>query len=112
MCLFFMKESKMRESLDEPVSVVMYYDAHKKKSRPYRMVWRGKEYALDKVDFWHMTTVGHEKIHHFSLCDIQKTVYVKLALKTNSLQWVLEEYMSAGDDTVQYGRGDDTNYPT
>ena len=100
----------MRESLDEPVSVVMYYDARHNKVRPHKMIWRGKEYVLGEVDFWHSTTVGYERIHHFSLCDIDKTVYVKLALKTNSLQWVLEEYMCAGDNTVQYGRGDDTNY--
>ena len=94
----------MRESLDEDVSVVIYYDATKKQIIPYKINWHGREYLLGPVDFHHKTHSGRELIHHFSLADAEQTTYFKIALNTASLHWKLEEYMTADESAVHYGR--------
>ncbi len=92
----------MRESLDEPVSVVMYYNASQRHVKPHQLNWQGQEYKLGKVDFWHKTKTGNTLIHHFSLGDVGGTAYFKLALDTATLHWTIEEYMTADQMEVTY----------
>ena len=92
----------MRESLDEPVSVVFYFDAATRHIQPYRLTWNNRDYLLGKVDFHHKTRDGKNLIHHFSLADADGTVYFKIALDTSNLHWKLEEYMFGSLDTVSY----------
>lgn len=92
----------MRESLDEPVSVIWFYNAKSRNLQPHRLNWNGQEYALGKIDFWHKTKQGDLLIHHFSIADTLGQVYFKLALNTDTLQWTLEEYMTASDMVVKY----------
>lgn len=94
----------MRESLNEPVSVVWYYDAKRRHMQPYMLTWNNQEYQLGKIDFWHKTWSGKHQIHHFSIADKLGRVYFKLALSTDNLQWTLEEYMTDQDMSVTYGR--------
>ena len=94
----------MRESLDEPVSVVWYYNARNRHMQPYMLSWNNREYYLGKIDFWHKSWSGRSQIHHFSIADKQGQAYFKLALNTENLQWVLEEYMTAHDTVVSYRR--------
>ncbi len=96
----------MRESLDEPVSVVWYYNARTKHMQPYMLTWNNQEYYLGKIDFWHKTWAGKHQVHHFSIADKQERVYFKLALHTDSLQWTLEEYMTADEMAPTYGRSE------
>jgi len=93
----------MRESLDEPVSVIWFYNAARKHVQLSRMNWNGQHYSLGKIDFWHMTRAGDTLIHHFSIADAEGAAYFKLALNTDSLQWTLEEYMTANDMALEYG---------
>ena len=93
----------MREGLNEPVSVIFYYDAVKRHVQPYRLNWQGSEYLLGKVDFWHKTRRGDTLVHHFSIGDLAKTAYFKLALDANTLHWTIEEYMTADQMEVTYG---------
>jgi len=95
----------MRESLDEPVSVVFYYDAVRRHIELYKLNWQGREYRLGKIDFWHKTRRGDVLTHHFSLGDVGGTVYFKLGLDAGTLHWVIEEYMTADQMEVTYGRG-------
>jgi hypothetical protein len=92
----------MRDSLNEPVSVVFFYDAKMQHIQPHSITWKERNYRLGKVDFWHRTREGTTLIHHFSMTDIEQTVYLKLALNTNTLHWVIEEYMFADDAVVSY----------
>ena len=94
----------MRESLDEPVSLVWYYNAKTRHMQPHVLSWNNEDYRLGKIDFWHKTKVGDTLIHHFSIADILGQVYFKLALNTDSLQWTLEEYMTANDMALEYER--------
>lgn len=94
----------MRESLDEDISVVIYYDCQNKNIVPYKINWHGREYLLGKVDFHHTTRQGTTLIHHFSLADAAETTYFKIALDTTNLHWKLEEYMTADESRVNYAR--------
>lgn len=92
----------MRESLNDPISVVFYYDAATRHVQPFQATWRSQDYKLGKVDFWHKTRSGDVLVHHFSLCDVNQTVYFKLALDSNSLHWTVEEYMTADQMSLEY----------
>lgn len=94
----------MRESLDEPVSLVWWYNAKLQHIHLHRLSWNGRDYMLGKTDFWHKTKSGDTLIHHFSIADTLGQAYFKLALNTDNLQWVLEEYMTASDMRVEYER--------
>lgn len=94
----------MRSSLDEPVSVVWYYNAKARHMQPYSLSWNNQEYQLGKIDFWHKTWKGKYQIHHFSIADKAGQVYFKLALHTNTLNWTLEEYMTAENMELHYAR--------
>ena len=93
----------MRESLNEPVSVVFYYNAGHRHVQPYQLTWQGQDYRLGKVDFWHKTRSGDVLTHHFSMGDIDGTAYFKLGLDSSTLHWVLEEYMTSDQLEVTYG---------
>ena len=92
----------MRESLDEPVSVVFYYDARRRHIQPYMLSWNNQDYKLGKVDFWHKTRHGNTLIHHFSVADTDGRVYFKLALDSELLHWTIEEYMLATEMRMHY----------
>ena len=94
----------MRESLNEPISVIFFYDAARRHVQPYRVTWRGLDYLLGKVDFWHKTRKGDTLTHHFSIGDKAQTVYFKLALNSTTLQWTIEEFMTADSMEVTYGQ--------
>ena len=94
----------MRESLNEPVSVIWFYNAKNKHLQPHRLSWNNQDYNLGKVDFWHKTKHGNTLIHHFSIADSLGQAYFKLALNTDTLQWTLEEDMTAQDMILEYRR--------
>ena len=93
----------MRESLDEDISVILSYDSNNRHIQPYRLNWNGRDYLLGKVDFHHKTRDGKNLIHHFSLADVDGTVYFKIALDTSNLHWKLEEYMYGNEGSPHYG---------
>lgn len=92
----------MRESLDEPVSVVFYYDAKTLAVQPYRLTWQNTDYFLGKIDFWHKTKTGNKLIHHFSIADTEGRMYFKLGLDTSNLHWVVEEFMAKSEAAPHY----------
>ena len=94
----------MRESLNEDISVICIYDAAKKRVTPYRINWHGREYLLGPVDFHHTTTRGLVTTHHFSVSDVEHTTYFKIGVESKNLHWKLEEYMTADQAEVHYGR--------
>lgn len=93
----------MRESLNEPVSVVFFYNDKLHHVQPYRLTWQNKDYILGRIDYWHKTRVGSTLFHHFSVSDVDETMYFKLALDTDTLHWKLEEFMNASESGVHYG---------
>jgi hypothetical protein len=92
----------MRESLDEPVSVVWYYDHRAQRVKPHRLTWQNSDYLLGAIDFWHKTKTGNTLVHHFSVSDVDQKMYFKLALDTDTLHWTIEEFMAASEAAVHY----------
>ncbi len=93
----------MRLSLNEPVSVLSIYSKEKRIFKPAILTWGGRDYRLGKVDFYHKTKQGTTTLHHFSLTDKEESIYLKLLFNAGNLQWTLEEYMFAGENTPTYG---------
>jgi len=93
----------MRNSLNEPISVLSIYSKEKKIFKPAILTWGGRDYRLGKVDFYHKTKQGVTTLHHFSLSDKAETVYLKLLFDANNLQWTLEEYMFAENSEPTHG---------
>jgi hypothetical protein len=92
----------MREGLNEPVSVVWYYNAKLRQMKPHMITWNNQDHLLGKIDFWHKTWDGRHQIHHFSIADKGGEAYFKLSFHTDTLNWVLEEYMTSHDALVRY----------
>lgn len=92
----------MRESLNEPVSVICTYNASLKRFCPLQIGWANDTYRLGKVDFYHKTKKGGRVLHHFSVADEEGRMYFKLCFDGESLNWTIEEYMNAGDMRVRY----------
>jgi hypothetical protein len=93
---------QMRESLDEPVSVVAYYNQKTKTFKPHQLTWQNQDYRLGPIDFYHKTRCGDKLLHHFSMSDHAGRVYFKLCLDSTSLNWVIEEFMLGSEAKVHY----------
>lgn len=94
----------MREGLNEPVSVLSGYSQKDKKFKPLILTWKGIDYRLGKVDFYHRVRRGSVDMHYFSLSDKDQSTYFKLLFDGKTLIWTLQEFMMAGSDTVEYAR--------
>jgi hypothetical protein len=94
----------MRESLNESVSVICSYNGSTKQFTLHQLGWASDTFKLGKVDFYHKTKNGLVTIHHYSVADVDGRAYFKLAFDSLNLQWVLEEYMTAGE-AVAYAHG-------
>lgn len=80
----------MNEKINEEVSVALYYSAKHKKVMPHQVSWRGKDYLLGKVDYYHTYMEGRDRQHIFELVDKDMTLYFKLRLDSSNLHWTLE----------------------
>ena len=80
----------MRETINEEVSVVMYYSAKKREALPWRISWRNKDYAVGKFGYYHKVKVGDTLHHIFELVDKENTQWFRLNLDTSNLHWTLE----------------------
>ena len=80
----------MRETINEEVSVVMYYSARLKQAVPYLLHWQNKDYKLNSVDYHHTYMEGRDKQHIFELVDKDQTLWFRLRLNSSNLHWTLE----------------------
>ncbi len=92
----------MRNSLDESVSVLAGYSDKNNMFRPLIVTWRGIDYRLGTVDFYHTTKRGATTLHHFSLADKAEQIYFKLLLDGSTLRWTLQEHMSHDERQAHY----------
>ena len=64
----------MRETINEKVSVVMYYSAKKREALPRHISWQNKDYAVGKIGYYHKVKVGDTLHHIFELVDKEQTL--------------------------------------
>jgi len=79
----------MIQKVSEAVSVSLSYDAGKKKAYPKWVVWNGRLYSVTKIGLHHTFHEGRVLYHVFSIAT--KTLYFRLVLDTEKLQWKLTE---------------------
>lgn len=80
----------MRETINEEVSVVMYYNAQKRRAVPHAIRWRNHEYSVGKIGYHHTVREGQTLHHIYELIDAQQTTWFRLDLNTDNLHWNLE----------------------
>jgi len=80
----------MRETINEEVSVVLYYSAKKRQALPWRISWRNKDYAVGKLGYYHKVKVGDTLHHIFEFVDRDNTLWFRLNLDTSNLHCTLE----------------------
>ncbi len=80
----------MKQTVDELVTVVMYFSAKNKRVVPCKLEWQHEVYELGKVDYYHSYMDGRERQHIFELCNEQATLWFRLRLNSLNLHWTLE----------------------
>lgn len=80
----------MKETINEEVSVVMYYSAKKRQALPYLISWQNRDYKVGKIGYHHTIKNGATLHHIYEVIDNQETVWLRLNLDTSNLHWRLE----------------------
>ena len=80
----------MRETINEEVSVVLYYSAIQREVLPCLIRWQNKDYAVGKLGYYHKVKTGDTLHHIFELVDKKQTLWFRLNLDTSNLHWTLE----------------------
>lgn len=70
-------------TIDEPVTVGLINNA------PKYVIWKGRNYTIDKIGLHHIYREGRTLYHIFSA--VSETLFMRLKLDTESLDWKLEE---------------------
>jgi hypothetical protein len=74
--------------IDEPV-IVGSVDGN-----PKYVIWKGRNYTITKIGLHHHFREGSTLYHVFSV--VTDTLFLKLKLNTDNLQWILEEIQENG----------------
>lgn len=82
----------MIQKISDPVSVTLTYSHQTKKSIPRAVVWKGRLHAIARVGLHHTYREGRVLFHVFSVAT--NTLFLRLVLNTENLQWKLEEIAS------------------
>ena len=80
----------MRETINEEVSVVMYYSSRRRQAIPHTISWRNKEYFVGTIGYRHTINDGATLHHIFELVDKAETLWFRLDFDTSNLHWKLE----------------------
>jgi len=80
----------MRETINEEVSVVLYYSAKKREALPLLIRWQNKDYTVGKLGYHHKVKVGDTVHHIFEVVDKENALWFRLNLDTSNLHWTLE----------------------
>jgi len=80
----------MKETINEEVSVVMYYSAKKRVAQPHLIHWQNKDYSVGNIGYHHTVREGQTLHHIFELVDKEQTLWFRLNLNTSNLHWKLE----------------------
>jgi hypothetical protein len=97
----------MRETAKNRVNVLFFYDGDEEYARPVSLLWRGREYTLGPVKFWHTTHPEGQLVHHYTVDDQSGDFTFQLALETENLTWRLERCTLSEDaaEAGTYARG-------
>ncbi len=80
----------MKETINQEVSVVMYYSSKKRIAQPHLINWQNRDYAVGEIGYHHTVYEGATLHHIFELVDKEKSLWFRLNFDTNNLHWLLE----------------------
>lgn len=69
--------------------MVLSYDSKVRRAVPRRILWEGKIYEIVKIGLHHTFREGQTLFHIFSV--ESPTLFFRLKLNTQNLEWTLEE---------------------
>ncbi len=79
----------MLEQLREKISVITKYNEKTNATMPVKIHWRGREYVMKKLAYYHKTRHGRVVQHIFHTTD--GNLDFRLRLDSDTLTWILEE---------------------
>jgi hypothetical protein len=79
----------MRETINEEVSIVMYYSARRRLALPHVISWRNRDYRVGKIGYHHTIRDGQTLRHIFELVDNEESMWFRVSLDTQNLHWTL-----------------------
>ena len=82
----------MAEKISEPVSVYLVSDHSIHSVTPKYVRWNNRDYKVSQVGLHHTYREGRTLYHVFSV--VSSTLFLRLILNTDNLQWKLEEISS------------------
>ena len=77
----------MHQLLNEPIDVTV--DFRGARPRPHRVIWGGRTYDIQRVNFIHAVQEGRKRIYYFSVSD--NANFMKLRFDTETLRWNIAE---------------------
>ncbi len=80
----------MRQKLNDPISVVMYYSAKQQHFQPHMLHWQNRDYMVGEIGFHHRVREGRVIHHIFECVDDKQTMAFRLNFNTEVLSWTLE----------------------
>lgn len=85
-------QHKFTDVATDDVNVLFLYDGERKYAHPVRLFWKGREFKLGIVQFWHTTSNNGVNVHHYTISDVDDEFTFLLAVETDNLTWTLESY--------------------
>lgn len=82
----------MIEMIHEPIDILVSFQ--RGRVIPILFMWRGKKYAIQKLNLIHKKKNGNDTIYYFSVTDAANAF--KLSFSVPSLHWRIEEWYSDG----------------
>ena len=79
----------MIQRIGDPVSVSSFFDHQKRSLVPKEIIWRGRNYTINKIGLHHAYYQGNTLYHVFSVSN--DSLFFRLVLNSKSLLWKLEE---------------------
>lgn len=79
----------MFEKLQEKISVITKYDEEKGICMPVKIRWRGRDYIMQKLAYYHKVRQGRTMQHIFHVTDGH--LDFRLRMDGDLLSWTLEE---------------------
>ena len=77
----------MLEEINEDVDVITIFK--KNQAIPWKFLWQGREYLIQKINLTYSSWQGRNKVYYFAVSD--NTNYFKLQFNTENLKWTLLE---------------------
>jgi uncharacterized protein DUF6504 len=82
------EEKAMYQDMDEPIEVVVLFEA--RKMNPVRFRWNGRVYKISEVTGDWKTDVGAYKVHHYAVVD-NSSNFFQLTFDERQTSWIISK---------------------